>query len=144
MTSLQKIVTAIKKRIIKPKVFAIEMDCGVMAYLHLGTAYSLEEALQEARKAILKDPTKRQIEISAWNLKKYAFKSIDELVMESTSLELLPGEMTLDKNALMQKIIDEKDVSLFHENLSLFTVPEKQMLNDKLTADTEKRIPKKK
>jgi len=140
MTTLQKLVSTIKKRIVKPKVYAIELDCGVMAYLHLGMAYSLEEALQEASRALLKDPTKRQVEISAWHLRKYAFKPVDELINEASSLEILPGEVSMDKNQLMQRIVDEKNVDLFHENLSLFSVPERQILNDKLT-DTEKKPP---
>ena len=144
MPTSNKLISMLQQRITKLKVYALEMDCGIMSYLHICAAYSLEEAIKEARLRIMKDPQKNQIDISTWNLHKYVFRELEEIITESTKLEILPGEEILNKNKLMQKIITDNDIELFHSNLSIFNEYEKKLLNDKLANEIPKKSSKKK
>jgi len=136
MSDLQAVISTIKKKIVSPKIFAIELDCEVIAFLHLCTAYSLEEALHKTREEIKKDARKNQPGLPTWQLRKYAIAEIADLVNENSTLQFIPSaNESLDKNQLMQKIVNEKNTELFHENLSLFSENEKKLLNEKLTLD---------
>lgn len=138
MTKIEKLITAIKKRITSPRIYAVELICDTMAYLHVCATYSLEEALADAKRAIQTDLQKGQIDIAEWKLNKYCVKDLEELIQSATIINSLPNAAPLDKNQLMQKIINEKNSELFIENISIFSENEKKMLNDKLTKNEEK------
>lgn len=134
--NLHQIISSIKKKIVSPKVYAIELDCGSMAFLNICVAYSLEEAMMMTRKAILRDPRKSGYDLAGWNLRKYAFKELESLFNESIDIELSNNTDTIvDKNELMKRIISTHDINLYHENISIFSEPEKKMLNKKLESD---------
>jgi hypothetical protein len=134
--NLQKLISTIKKKIISPRIYAIELLCRQYTHLTIQIAYTFEEAFSIALKN-LKETLQDRYDRNAVVLGKYVSKDIHTAITESTELVMLEDEIG-DKNVLMRKILETKNVELYHENLSIFTESEKKLLNEKLTHVNDK------
>ena len=112
--SLFRIVTKLKQKIVKPKVYVVELNSSGVSFLHLCLAYSLDEAVESARKKIRTVNKFKLIGEEAWAIGKYTSAELHSLVSDATDLNIKEGETFKSKNELMALIIKEKDVELLH------------------------------
>lgn len=130
MSKILSMTTYLKRKIVMPKVYAVEMKTSNKSILWMGVAYSLEEAIRKARNMALKEYTSTRM--GHWSVGKYTYESLETLVVAGCDLQLKPEETWETKDVLMKKIIDTKDKKLFDANRSRFTTTELQLLQDKL------------
>jgi len=127
---LDKQLNAIKKKIVGPKFYVIELVCGTTAYLGTCITYSLEEAIVIARKQFTM-MLKEEVNPLSIVLGKYAVHEVEDIIRQS--VELVNNDIKTDKNALMKKIVETKDAELYAANVSIFNDVEKKYLLEKMS-----------
>lgn len=130
----QKLIASLKKKIVSPRIYAIEMISGAHTYLYLSVAHTFEEAFSKCLKQLKErfDKQNKVFDRATVAMGKYISIDLEEAITEC--IEFSIENNITDKNILMKKIIDTKDVELFHENLTIFTEHEKTLINEKLTS----------
>lgn len=123
-----------KKKIISPRIYAIELLDRSNSYLFVVIAHTFEEAFSKSVKQLKErfDSRHEVFDRATIAMGKYISKDLEDAVTEFTEFAI-ESDIT-DKNTLMKKIIDTKNVELFHDNLTIFSDSEKKMLNAKLTS----------
>lgn len=132
MSSLFKILSDVKRKLVEPKIYALTLMSGGSSYLGLVAAYSLEEALGKARRLAVKDHPNLFTEKSMLSLGMHTCESIDSLLGDVMDMKLEKQEVGDDKNKLMARIIETKDATLLAENRSKFSEPEVAFLEEKI------------
>ncbi|KKP48964.1 MAG: hypothetical protein UR41_C0020G0012 [Candidatus Woesebacteria bacterium GW2011_GWA1_33_33] len=132
MKKLQKIDLSIKEQIMKPNVYALELVCRELSYMYVTSAFSLEEAIMQAKKQIALEFAKSSIIATDFSLRKYVYVSLESLISQNSLINITSGSQKQNKNQLMKQIIEEKNTNLFNKNIKLFTKAEKRMLIAKL------------
>ena len=132
MKKLQKIDLSIKEQIMKPNVYALELVCRELSYMYVTSAFSLEEAIMQAKKQIALEFAKSSIIATDFSLRKYVYVSLESLISQNSLINITSGSQKQNKNQLMKQIIEEKNTNLFNKNIKLFTNAEKRMLIAKL------------
>ena len=132
MKKLQKIDLSIKEQIMKPNVYALELVCRELSYMYVTSAFSLEEAIMQAKKQIALEFAKSAIIATDFSLRKYVYVSLENLISQNSLINITSGSQKQNKNQLMKQIIEEKNTNLFNKNIKLFTKAEKRMLIAKL------------
>ena len=132
MKKLQKIDLSIKEQIMKPNVYALELVCRELSYMYVTSAFSLEEAIMQAKKQIALEFAKSSIIATDFSLRKYVYVSLESLISQNSLINITGGSQKQNKNQLMKQIIEEKNTNLFNKNIKLFTNAEKRMLIAKL------------
>ena len=132
MKKLQKIDLSIKEQIMKPNVYALELVCRELSYMYVTSAFSLEEAIMQAKKQIALEFAKSSIIATDFSLRKYVYVSLESLISQNSLINITGGSQKQNKNQLMKQIIEEKNTNLFNKNIKLFTKAEKRMLIAKL------------
>ena len=132
MKKLQKIDLSIKEQIMKPNVYALELVCRELSYMYVTSAFSLEEAIMQAKKQIALEFAKSAIIATDFSLRKYVYVSLENLISQNSLINITGGSQKQNKNQLMKQIIEEKNTNLFNKNIKLFTNAEKRMLIAKL------------
>lgn len=129
----------LKKEVIEPSVYAIELKSESYNMLHISTAYSLEEAIFNAKRHAA---VQYNFELPNWSIGKYSFVDLHTLtkdVLETNKKVTLAEKNKLfDKNKLMSKIIETQDAKLFQQMLELLTEEEILFINDKLRKKRKK------
>lgn len=129
----------LKKKTIEPKAYAIELKSEDYNMIHLSAAYSLEEAMLNAKRYAAK---KHSFKLIEWSLGKYTTVEINTLVepmLENTNNTTIKEKnKRFNKNKLMSKIIETQDAKLFQQMLELLTEEEIQFINDKLRKKRKK------
>lgn len=112
---MYQMISKVKTKIQEPCVYALcfNTDCRRMVQV---IAYSLEEAIDHAlTKLKINDPVMPEM---------YCYLSLQDFKLNALTSEMIPDAKTNEKNKLMQKIIDNKDLSLIGKKKSWFTVAE--------------------
>jgi len=134
--SITKIISKIKKKLISPSIYVVDMEANDLSIMHISLTYSLEEALELARAFLRQQQPTSQIPSYTWKLNKYHITTIDKLIKENILLEFetpaIKKKEVSPTNALMQQIIDTKDIKLFQTSKNKFNNSELAMLKNKL------------
>ena len=129
---LFKLTQQLRKKRVDPKIYAVVIKRAAdgSSYLWQGIEYSLDGALSRARQNIAKSTKVNPLE---WTIFLHGCESIKELVSKAIEISV-DGVQTkkADKNALMQKIVDTKDVKLFNENKKKFNKQEIKLIKESL------------
>jgi len=127
--NLNKQIAAIKKKIVDPKFYVVELFCGTTAYLSTTIAYSLEEAISIVKKQLTANV--KDIDLQIMTVGRYDIYSISDIIKQS--IKFSTREVSMDKNELMKKIIETKNTKLYAENITIFTESEKKYLLEKMS-----------
>ena len=107
---------------IDPAVYSLIMTSGNNMRLWMGVCFDLDVALYLA-----KIYCEKEVLNSNWNMMAHTSIGINEIDKSLCSLVKEPN-----RNDLMKKIIDNKDVKLFEKNKKKFTVNERKLIKDSL------------
>lgn len=151
--NIQKILNNIKTKITPPSLYAIELGYSNYTIIYGTIAYSLEDAILEAREEIAREMKITLKDAHAYQIKKYRIRKLSDILTPfinttnksvstqqsvevkqpaKTKEEIEINKTKTEKNELMQKIIETQDVRLFEHNLNKFTDAEQHFLKVKL------------
>lgn len=128
-----KLLNKIKPKKIDPKYYSVVLSAGqgdkiTNQYLWAGVAYTLEEALLEAKAEMVK----QNMTANAFHLQMFRDMPARKVIDDMTSMEIKIEKFNTEKAKLMKQIIDKQDGKLLQENLAKFNVEELGYLKDKL------------
>jgi hypothetical protein len=133
MDSLYKVISSIKSKLVKPKLYALVIRTSKGSFVSVVAEYSMEDAHKAAVEKFSKEHPGQIDPGETGKVDIFDVRTVEEVFNDFTTTRISADEKEVEtRSELMKRIVDAKDVKLFEEKKGIFTEAEVKYLEGKI------------